>query len=122
VAEVIICSRHWDRLRQLVCERGLGHLIHHPHDDLDELAADLCGQRRAQVTFNPMATARALATAEAEQLPSADPDGCPLCELIGSRAGLRFAFGISAEAYWPAVIVDDVVSQARERGLTPRAA
>lgn len=118
---MIVCSRHWDRLRQLVCECGLGHLIHQPHDEFEEFAADLCG-RHPQFAFEPMTTARAIATGYAAELPAADQDGCAVCELINAPDGMRFTFGISAEAYWPAVIVADVVEQARHRGLTPRAA
>lgn len=118
---MIVCSRHWDRLRQLVCERGLGHLIHQPHDEFEEFAAELCG-RRPQLAFDPMTAARAVAIAYAAAAPGVSAGGCAVCELITTPRGMPFTFGISAEAYWPAVIVADVVEQARQRGLTPRAA
>lgn len=116
-----VCSRHWERLRQLVCERGLGHLIHQPHDEFEEFAAELCG-RHPQPAFDPMRAARATAIDFARKVPAAHQDVCAVCALIRAPDGMRFTFGISAEAYWPAVIVADVVEQARQRGLTPRAA
>lgn len=119
---MVICSRHWDRLRQLVCERGLGHLIHEPHDEFEEFAAELCGRRSPLFAFDPMTAARELAIGFAAEIQSANRDGCAVCELIGVPDGPRLHLGIASEAYWPAVIVSYVVSQAIERGLTPRAA
>lgn len=121
VAAVIICSRHWDRLRQLICERGLGHLIHQPHDEFEEFAAELCG-RRPQLAFEPMREARAVAIDWAMHASEADRDGCAICELVSNPTVRQFGLGVAAEAYWPAAIVDDVASAARSRGLTPRAA
>ncbi len=119
---MIVCSRHWGRLRQLVCERGLGHLIHQPHDEFEEFAAELCG-RHTQFAFDPMRAARSLAIDFARARKDADPNGCAVCALVdGISSSVPDALGLSADAYWPAVIVEYVVVQARASGLTPRAA
>jgi len=119
---VNVCSRHWDRLRQLVCERGLGHLMHQPHDEFEAFAAELCGRRQPEFAFNPMTEARAIALDFAAQVPAGDPDGCAVCTLVAARDARCFTFGVSPEAYWPEVIVAELIDQARGRGLTPRAA
>lgn len=119
---MVICSRHQDRLRQLICERGLGHLIHQQHDDFEEFAAELCGRRYPRLAFDPMTAARKLAMEFAGAMRVANPDGCAVCQLIVIPDGPLLHLGIASEAYWPAVIVSYVVSQAIEHGLTPRAA
>jgi len=125
---VKICHEHWQQLRWRVCERGLGHLLHHPHGEFEDLTAELCGRRPVPNPFDPLASCREVAESLALargglylNRPGADGrERCPVCELVRCECGEPLA--LSREEYWPAAIVDTVVKVARGRGLMPRVA
>lgn len=125
---MIVCSAHWERIRREACAHGLAHLLHRPHGEFEEFAAELCGRRPVQDAFDPLAeagaTAEYLALAYAgSQLQHQKPDGstrCPICELV---AYLRTdTNGIDPERYWLGTVVGIVERRAHDRGLMPRAA
>lgn len=123
---MIVCHAHWDRLRQLVCERGMGHLLHQPHGDFEDLTAELCGRKPWINPFDPLDTARDVAqdlavSHSGRYLLAPAPDGherCPICELVRCECGEP----APPETYWSERVVDVVLARARQRGLLPRPA
>ncbi|MGE3293846.1 MAG: hypothetical protein AB7O95_20960 [Geminicoccaceae bacterium] len=123
---MIVCSEHWEKLKQLVCECGMGHLLHQPHDEFEEFAAEICGHRPRHTAFDPLIacrkTAEALAVSHGGsylcQHTASAESRCPICALVAALP----TENIEPNLYWTATVVGRVESQARAKGLMPRAA
>lgn len=116
-----ICERHEQQLREQIRDRGMNHLVHHDHDEIDELADTLCGRWNRQPSFDPLRSAADLADSIVANYSSRELqiDGaCPICELIEHGPGER----IDPDRHWVDVLMNHVEVWARAHGLMPRAA
>lgn len=116
-----MCQPHWDRLRQAVETRGLGHLIaSNDREAHARVVADLKGEGDPVADFDPLMTAHNMIWSRALNNFGLGimGDYCPACELVKQwpepPAGHRYA---TNELYFIDGPADAVLDMAREAGI-----
>lgn len=127
-----MCQKHWDRLIELIKERGMWSLVGGPETARAELQAAIDGDPERE--FDPLLRANSMVMSQALSmgglyLMSAKPDGseyCPICEAVthmsqvplqpgGPPAGEQWV-----ENHWTVGVVDSIQQLLRERGVLPK--
>jgi len=121
-----MCQTHWDRIRVLVEERGLSHLIGTAEQAMQAIADEVDGQESTH--FDPLMAVNNLIMGQALQMGGLylmSGDFCPVCEAMKHtahlpRQGETEPVGEAwVEDHWTVGPVDAVHEVCRQKGLVP---
>lgn len=125
-----ICQPHWDRIRALIDEHGMAHMVGTPQSAFEQMAGELTGEAPPDTatTFDPLLRVNSMLMGRAiEQggLYMMSGNFCPVCEAVKHLASVprngetEPAGAAWVEQHWTEGAVLAVKSHAIELGAIP---
>lgn len=123
-----VCQKHWDRLIELIKERGAWHLVGDHETAKKQLQAELEGEPGDPKDVDPLLRVNNMIWAHALKaggLYLMSGDYCPICEAMVHMANVPVTPGGPpagtewVENHWTVGAVDAVIQMLREAGALP---